>query len=120
MKHTSIETYRQIEQDETINREQKAVLICFAEHGPLTGRQLDEIMVNPDGHKRISELSRRGSLINLRTIKDEKTGRPAILWSFQSQGQLFKTEKTKKPTRAQLLARIAELEIICGRTSDRT
>ena len=115
MKQTSIETYQQIEQDGTINREQKAVLICFAEHGQLTGRQLDEIMANPDGHKRISELSRRGSLINLRTIKDEKTGRPAILWGFQPQGQLFKTAEPKKPTRAQLLARIDELEAMIKR-----
>ena len=118
MKQTSIETYRQIEEDGTINREQKAVLICFAEHGQLTGRQLDEIMVNPDGHKRISELS--GYLVNLRTIKDEKTGRPAILWGFQPQGQLFKTAEPKKQSRAQLLARIAELEsmIYGGKAND--
>lgn len=110
MRQTSIETYRQITEDGTINKKQKQVLLLFAKYGQMTGRQLDKKMGSNDGHKRISELARRGLLVNIGKIIDEDTGRPAIVWQYCPQGNLFKVTKAKEQTKAELKQRILELE----------
>ena len=109
MRQTSIHTYNEIVNDGTLTKEQKEVLMIFAEHKRLTGRQLDKAYGHNDGHKRIIELARTGHITLVGKIRDEETGRPANLYEYTGQQGLLPMLKLKRKSRAQLEAEVIVL-----------
>jgi len=106
---TSIQTFNEIANDGTLSKEQREVLVLFAEHKRLTGRQLDKIYGHNDGHKRVSELARSGHIVNVGMVKDKETGRLAGLWEYTGQQGLLPMLKGKRKSRAQLEAEVLAL-----------
>ena len=80
MRQTSLESYRHIVGAGILGKQQKKVFQAIRSHGPITGRELDDLTGSMDAHKRVSELNGKGLIREHDRRRCKISGRNAIAW----------------------------------------
>ena len=116
VRSTSRETYRQINTEGLLKGRRLVVYNWLFDNGPATGSEV-VVGVTPEGQQRISqdrarlnELAAQGCIAEVGTVRCSVTGREVIQWDVTDRLPSALPKKEKLMTKAELLARIAELE----------
>lgn len=119
MKHprrTSFEALRYITREGLLKGNQFEVYRTLCNSTPLTGAELNSMMLNgrrdliPGFHKRLSELKDLGVVYEVEERKCRVTGRVAIAWSITDKLPKEAPKRATRPTPGDFTAAVALLE----------
>jgi hypothetical protein len=117
MRDTSIKTFKEIIAEGLLPKMQQEVYEVIYEHGPLTATQLRETYgrdksrgVWDSGEKRLSELKKKGVVIEVGKTKCPVTGRSVYLWDVTSMRPSGSKPRDEKKTKKQKKTKI----VVCS------
>jgi len=114
---TSAKAFREETDNGNITKKQEQVYEWLMFHGPATGREISAAI--PGGHKRLSDLKKKGQVRELPKVIDGATGKEVILWAYRKPQELDWATPDLfppyKPTRKQLEAKLKETEMALER-----
>lgn len=81
-RRTSADVYRQIQDEGLLSRSRFRVYKALHEHGPLTGKELNDLLDSDSAHKRLSELRDLGAAVEGDVRECRISGRRSIEWTL--------------------------------------
>lgn len=115
MRQTSLITYQKLVDSGMLGPRRLEVWRALAEHGPMTGRELDKLLNNPSAHKRPSELCKMGVAKEKRRRICMVTGQEAIEWECTDDTPVpLKQRGTalKRPSVASMARALSEIRAV--------